>query len=151
MWSRNVQWHKHHTVPNLYTLKQLLKYWTSRRISSGVIMSFLFSKPWQQIELLYMFSSEGRELRKHCDYAHKFSEKIIQDRKIALVSYIFIMFLRRVRRYQREVIRIRKSKKNRQHNDQKKTGQKNRQHNDQKKKYKRTDNTMTKRKIQKNR
>jgi hypothetical protein len=43
------------------------------------------------------------------------------------------MFLRRVRRYQREVIRIRKSKKNRQHNDQKK-------------KYKRTDNTMTKRK-----
>ena len=89
MWSRNVQWHKHHTVPNLYTLKQLLKYWTSHRISSGVIMSFLFSKPWQLIELLYMFSSEGRELRKHCDYAHKFSEKIIQDRKIALVSYIY--------------------------------------------------------------
>ena len=43
-----------------------------------------YFKPWQQIELLYMFSSEGRELKKHCDYAHKFSEKIIQDRKIAL-------------------------------------------------------------------
>ena len=38
-------------------------------------------------------STEGRELRKHCDYAHKFSEKIIQDRKIALASYIYIVFL----------------------------------------------------------
>ena len=48
-------------------------------------------------------------------------------------------FINIVWRYQREVIRIRKSKKNRQHNDQKK---KNRQHNDQKKKDKKTNNDL---------
>jgi hypothetical protein len=59
-----------------------------------------------------------------------------------------IYILRRVRRYQREVIRILISKKNRQHNGQKipKGGNQNpyleEEYNGQKKKYKRTNNDL---------
>ncbi|CAC5386836.1 CYP4B1 [Mytilus coruscus] len=38
-------------------------------------------KPWFQIDFIYQFSNEGKELKQLCDYSHEFSNRIIKDRQ----------------------------------------------------------------------
>ncbi|XP_052074163.1 ultra-long-chain fatty acid omega-hydroxylase-like [Mytilus californianus] len=38
-------------------------------------------KPWYQIDFIYQFSNEGKELKQLCDYSHEFSNRIIKDRQ----------------------------------------------------------------------
>jgi len=66
-------------------------YLTIGRIDDN-FFDFFSRKPWFQIDLIHMLSSEGRELRKLCDYSHKFSEQIIKERKHTLVSCLFNLY-----------------------------------------------------------
>ncbi|XP_076107742.1 cytochrome P450 4A6-like isoform X3 [Mytilus galloprovincialis] len=41
-------------------------------------------KPWYQIDFIYRFSKERKELKQLCDYSHEFSNGIIKERKQTL-------------------------------------------------------------------
>ncbi|XP_052073594.1 cytochrome P450 4A10-like [Mytilus californianus] len=41
-------------------------------------------KPWYQIDFIYRFSNERKELKQLCDYSHEFSNGIIKERKQTL-------------------------------------------------------------------
>ena len=60
---------------NVYILSILLQYNTF----------FFFSRPSTHIHCLYHMTKEGKEFLAHCDYVHKVSRDVIENRKKELV------------------------------------------------------------------